>query len=144
VTGADGQRMVAAIEELYSELGYSEAEPGPSEEWLRGSQGELWEGCEKDGSELVSQLRVALAKLAHAAQGQSETPQRHERAVQSALDGAELVMRGEIAARRPEMIGAHLPGFTFIVVLPGLGRERALKLSQRAAELVDGGELSEG
>jgi len=47
-------------------------------------------------------------------------------------------MRAEIAARRQEMLGAHLPGFAFMVTLPGLGRKRAMAVSERVAELVDG------
>jgi hypothetical protein len=131
---------MAAVRELYTELGYGELGSEPSEEWLRGSHGELWEGCAKAEDGIVLQMREELARLAHAAQG--DDGRQSERAVQAALDGAELVMRSEIAAQRPEMIGIHLPGFTFMVALPGLGHEGALKVSQRTVELL-GGKRSE-
>jgi len=130
-----GRHLLGVVCELYTELGYGAGSGSPSEAWLRGNHSELWEEREMADDLLVAQLREALAKLACAAQGQGSESQ--ERAVRSALDGTEMVMRAEIAARREELLGTHLPGFVFMVTLPGLGRTRALELSKRAEELVD-------
>jgi hypothetical protein len=131
--GREGEHLLAAVQELYSELGYSEAAGGPSSDWLQGDGRALWEEFEIDGDGMVAELRAALAKLAHA----TRPGGREERAVLAALDGAELVMMGEIAAERPQMIETHLPGFAFLVALPGLGRERAIAASRRVEELIE-------
>jgi hypothetical protein len=133
--GREGEHLLAVVRELYRELGYDEASEGPKKAWLQSSQAELWERRETPGDELADLLREALAKLACAADG--EGTERKERAVSAALDGAELVMRCEIAAGRPAAIADHLPGFVYMVTLPGLGRKGALAVSRRAAELVE-------
>ncbi len=140
LAGREGDHLLAVVRVLYTELGYSGASPRPDESWSHGTQTELWEGCEGADDALVVRLREELAKLALAtANAESEDEQGDERAVRAALDGAELVMRGELAAERPEMICTHLPGFTYMVALPGLGRVAALTLSRRAAELIESG-----
>jgi hypothetical protein len=136
--GREDEYLLGVVRELYEELGYSDAAvTGPSAGWRAVSQAGLWSSC--DGEDLVPRLREALAKLAWIANGESEGEERERQAVRAALDGAELVMRGEIASNRPERIATHLPGFAFTVTFMGLGRERAIELSQRAAELIEGG-----
>ena len=65
---------------------------------------------------------------------------REERAaVQGALKRAELVVRGELLRGEGERLAALLPSFAFLVVLPLLGKGEALRISERAAELLDSG-----
>jgi hypothetical protein len=136
--GREDEYLLGVVRELYEELGYSEESmAGPSGGWRRASQAGLWGDC--DGEDLVPRLREALAKLAWIANGEGEGDEREKQAVRAALDGAELVMRAEIASNRPERIGSHLPGFAFTVTFMGLGRDRAIELSRRAAELVEAG-----
>jgi hypothetical protein len=129
---------VAVLRELRGELGTVVAAPEPSPEWIAGHRAEIWPELGREDERLVAELRRALAELAGAARGARREPSG-ERAVALALDGAEMVIREELAAARPEMIETHLPGFAFMVVLPGLGRAAALTLSRRAEELLDGG-----
>jgi hypothetical protein len=136
--GREDEYLLGVVRELYEELGYSEAAmTGPSGVWRRASQAGLW--GDRDGEDLVPRLREALAKLAWIANNESKGDEREKRAVRAALDGAELVMRAEIASNRPERIGSHLPGFAFTVTFMGLGRDRAIELSRRAAELIEAG-----
>jgi hypothetical protein len=136
--GRDGEHLVAVVRELYSELGYATSESDPVEARLAASS-ELWEQCGEAEHGLASRLRRELARLAEAALNEGalgESDGIEQRAMRSALDGAELVIRGEIAAQRAEAISEQLPGIAFIIVLPALGRERALALSRRAEELL--------
>jgi hypothetical protein len=129
---------VAAIEALCKELGYPDADGGPSEDWLRSGEAKVWGGG--DGSfELAEEVREALARLAYAAQRAGDAEDEESPAVRAALDGAELLMRREIAMKRESAIGEHLPSFAFLVVIPALGRAGAMEISRRAEELLDGG-----
>jgi hypothetical protein len=77
---------------------------------------------------LVSRLRSALAKVAAAAGG--EAAGGSQDAVGAALDGTELVMRGELASGNVGLLPALLPGFVFLVALPVVDQDAALELSQ--------------
>jgi hypothetical protein len=138
VAGRDGMNLVGVLRELRGELDAAADAPGPSPEWLAGRHTSLWRELDREDERLVIELRRALAELAGAARGARWEPSG-ERAVVLALEGAEVVIREELAAARPEMIEAHLPGLAFMVVLPGLGRTAALALSRRVEELLDGG-----
>jgi hypothetical protein len=58
--------------------------------------------------------------------------------VRLALDGAELVMRGELIRGNGTRLGALVPSFVFLVTLPMVEQDEALALSQRAGELLAG------
>jgi hypothetical protein len=133
--GGDGEHLVAVVRELCDELGSAPGEDATDEERKLASSSELWKrlGGGEDG--LAPRLRSELGRLAAIAIAIGDG--EGSRAVRASLDGAELVIRGEIAARRLETLESHLPGITFTIALPALGRERALALSQRAAELLD-------
>jgi hypothetical protein len=130
--------LVEVLRELRGELGNAADAPGPNPEWLAGRHTNLRLELACEEERLVIELRRALAELAGAARG-ARWEASSERAVVLALEGAEIVTREELAAARPELIEAHLPGFAFMVVLPSLGRAAALALSQRVEELLDGG-----
>jgi hypothetical protein len=65
-----------------------------------------------------------------------------ENAVGAALDGAELVIRGELVRGNADRLADLMPSFVFLVTLPIVDQDEALALSRRAAELVEG-ELGE-
>jgi hypothetical protein len=136
VAGTEGRRIVAAIEELSAELGSREGPSAQSRRWAAAgtrSPGDLDAGDE----ELIARLRAALATLAGAARAGEDGRKDSERAVIAALDGAELVMRGEILLGNGERISGLVPSFAFLATLPMTGKERALAISRRATELLE-------
>jgi hypothetical protein len=85
---------------------------------------------------LVAAMRRALAAVAAAVASASgirtaQTP------VSAALDGAEVVMRGELVSGNSENLPALIPGFVFLVTLPIVEVDEALHLSRRTSELVE-------
>jgi hypothetical protein len=86
---------------------------------------------------LVEAVRQGLAKLAAAVE--KDRPQRAggEGAVGAALDGVEMVMRGELVIGKAERLPDLMPSFVFLVTLPIVDQDEALQLSRRAAELVE-------
>jgi hypothetical protein len=83
----------------------------------------------------VTSIRGCLAKIAAAATGAGR--QEGDNAVSVALDGAELVIRGELARGRSAQLASLVPSFVFLVTLPVLDQDRALELSHRATELIE-------
>jgi hypothetical protein len=87
----------------------------------------------KDES-LVRGIREGLAKIAAAvATGADDS---NLSAVQTALDGSEMVVRGELMSGREDHLPRLMPSFVFLAVLPTVGQDRALALSKRASELI--------
>ena len=84
---------------------------------------------------LVSGLRRALVKVAAALDADPEDA--HLNRVRFAIDSAEMATLGELMAGNASRLPRLLPSFVFMVALPVAGQDLALKLSQRAAELVD-------
>lgn len=136
MSGAEWQRIVAAIEELSIELGYSDEPAERSRRWAGGSKTNRGHLDSAD-EELIARLRGALASLASAAQDSGDGGRNSEAAVIAALDGAELVMRGEILLGNGARLSALVPSFAFLATLPVVGKERSLTLSRRVAELLE-------
>jgi hypothetical protein len=89
-------------------------------------------GLEDD--RLLSSLRTGLKQLA----GSGPEPlEDSESALRAALDGAELVARGEILSGERRRLSDLLPSFAFLVVLPRSGTAEALRVATRASHLVD-------
>jgi len=136
VAGAEGQRIVAAIEELSIELGYGDELSERSQRWA--GRGKTTQGpLDSADEELIARLRGALASLASAARDSEDGGRNSEAAVIAALDGAELVMRGEILLGNGARLSALVPSFAFLATLPVVGKERSLTLSRRVAELLE-------
>jgi hypothetical protein len=85
---------------------------------------------------LVARLRRGLAKVA-AAVSAKEPDDGPKAAVRAALDGAEMVMRGELASGNAEQLPSLMPSFVFMVTLPAVDQDGALDLSRRTAELIE-------
>lgn len=89
-----------------------------------------------EDEQLVASLRRGLTKLALALEG-DRAAGSSKGAVAAALDGTEMVMRGELVMGNAEQLPALMPGFVFLVVLPVVDQDRALEISRRAADLVE-------
>jgi hypothetical protein len=83
----------------------------------------------------VTHLRGGLARIASTLSGGAEPP--HPDAVRAALDGADLVMRGELVNGNDDWLPRLMPSFVFLVVLPIVDQDRALEISRRCAELIE-------
>ena len=134
----DGREAVLhATDRLCAELGYSEgveedgrrvtpAPGGDDVARLLDAQDEL----------LVSAVRGALARVAAAVAGGWPTGIPTD-AVCAALDGAEMVMRGELLSGNAELLPSLMPSFVFLVTLPIVDQDKALDLSRRTSELIE-------
>jgi hypothetical protein len=83
---------------------------------------------------LVVKVREALAGIAATLFTEAEEPS--SRAVETALDGAEFVMRGELLTGNPERVLRLMPSFVFLIALSVVEQDRALELSRRTSELI--------
>lgn len=98
-------------------------------------------GCHDDlpsqDESLVETLKRALAKVAASVGGADEATEATERAVGAALDGAERVIRGELATGESGQLVMLMPSFVFLVTLPIVSQDEAIHLSRRASELAE-------
>ena len=85
---------------------------------------------------LVAELRKALARLA-AGLGGSATGPDPAGAVRATLDSAEMLIRGELIRGNEAGLAKLMPSFVYLVALPLVGQDRALRLSERTEALVD-------
>ena len=138
--GIERDQLLAVAAELETGLGYEavagKREDGAPQGIARRSFAEM---LSEEDVHLIEAITAALARVASAVgQGQqlSETPN----AIEGAIDGAEMVMWGELVrGSGASKLAAMLPGFVFLVVLPLVGREEALRISERVGELLEGG-----
>jgi hypothetical protein len=85
---------------------------------------------------LAMSMRQCLAKVA--AGVAAGRPRRGaDDAVRAALDGAELVIRGELVTGNADHLVSLMPSFVFLITLPIVDQDEALELARRAAELVE-------
>lgn len=91
---------------------------------------------EKDES-LAGAMRRALEKLAAVLVAAGPESRAVPRGVHAALDGAELVTRGELAHGNAERLPLLLPSFVFLVSLPIAGEDEALALARRAERMIE-------
>jgi hypothetical protein len=133
-------RLLGAMVELYAEIG----DGGPDAAWESEARVEpnpvLAGMLGAEDEELVAEVSAGLSRIAAAAAGlESDGWAPAASAIAGAIGGAELVMRSEIMAGRVERVPGLLPGFVYLVTLPFVAEEEAMRLSRRAVELVDGG-----
>jgi hypothetical protein len=119
------EALLRLADRLCLDLGF-EGQEDPAGEPEPGSEDEI----------LVASLRGALARLAALVAGPAGA-EGSSRAVETALDGAEMVMRGELLKGEAAELQSLLPGFVFLVTQPVAGQDRALELSKRTERLVD-------
>jgi hypothetical protein len=128
------EALLRLADRLSLDLGY-EAEPGPREEPGRESRRRT-RALDSEDEHLVSRLRGALAALA-AEVGSEAVMEYPSKAVATALDCAELVMRGELLQGNGAQIPSLLPSFVFLVTLPVSGQDGALELARQTKPIVD-------
>jgi hypothetical protein len=87
----------------------------------------------REGEQLLEGLRAALARLADS---RRQEPGDGAAAVCAVLDGAQLAARCSILLGRTDELRSELPGFVYLAVLSVSGEAEALRLAQRAAQLL--------
>lgn len=99
-----------------------------------GAEGQMTGMLGPEDESLVVKVREALAGIAATLFTEAEEPS--SRAVETALDGAEFVMRGELLTGNPERVLRLMPSFVFLIALSVVEQDRALELSRRTSELI--------
>jgi hypothetical protein len=132
------EALLRVADRLSIELGYADCEEAPwADSTLGGDRGTMAGILNSEDELLVLKMRRGLAKVAAAA-GDGDFEGSSETGIGAALDGTELVMRGEIVMGNAGRLPALLPGFVFLATLPVVDQDRALELSKRASALVEG------
>lgn len=132
--GEEHQALTGIAERLCAEFGHpldgGAAEEAPSQAGASRMFGELL-GPEDERT--VSVARWSLARIS-AALAAAHPKVVSETAYQALLDGAEVVMRNELAAGN--RVSPLMPSFVFLIALPMVDQDQALDLSHRTAELL--------
>jgi hypothetical protein len=136
LAGNEREALLAVADQLSSELGYAEGQEPPGAGSPLGGEGPMAGILDSEDELLVARVRSGLAKVAAALNGESSAGASRS-AVGAALDGAEMVMRGELVSGNAARLPALMPSFVFLVALPLVDQDRALELSQRSAQLVE-------
>jgi hypothetical protein len=135
--GPDREALLGVADQLGVELGYAEGEELPGERSPLGGEGGAMAGIlDAEDELLVARMRRGLAKVAAALGGEGSEGASGS-AVSAALDGAEMVMRGELARGNAGALPALMPSFVFLVALTVVDQDRALELSRRASALLE-------
>ena len=104
-------------------------------EWCGGAANRLVGYLEPEDEELVASLMASLVRIAAAVRSPTSTD-TSEAAVSAALDGAELVIRGEIMMGNRRHLPTLLPSFVFLVTLPSIKEDQALDLCRLAGRVI--------
>lgn len=131
------EELLRVVDELSAELGYPEGEDevpraGSSQHGEGGLRGML----SPEDESLVAAMRRGLAKVAAAAAA-AHPGGSPSAGAGAALDGVEMVMRGELVSGNAEHLPSLMPGFVFLVALSIVEQDEALDLSQRTSELIE-------
>lgn len=133
--GTHGEALRRVVDRLCAELTDPGAADLPGIRSTLGEKGGMTRILDPEDEALVARLREALADIASTLSAGTEEPP--VQAIEIALDGAEFVIRGELAGGDTERILRLMPSFVFLVALAVADQDRALELSQRTAELVE-------
>jgi hypothetical protein len=132
--GNYGEAVLQVAYALCAELGYAGTGDVPGGQSMLGAAGPMAEVLSAEDESLVMKLREALAKIAAAVGAKTEDPDVWP--VWSALDGAEMTIRGELVHDQAERLPQLMPSLVFLVVLPIVDQDKALELSRRTTELI--------
>ena len=133
--GNYGEMLLRVADRLCRELGYAESGEVPGARTTPGEGLATSRILDSEDAALVARLRTALAKIAVALNTRSEDAPVP--GVLAALDGAEMVMRGELVSGNAGQLPRLMPSFVFLVALPIVEQDRALELSRRTSELIE-------
>lgn len=133
--------LLRVADRLCEELGRRDHEPtAPATGLAAGASGPS-EVLAPEEESLVATIRESLAQVATAV---AAAPDEHDSdaessdaAVRAALDGAELVIRGELVSGNADHLVSLMPSFVFLVTLPIVNQDQALELARRTAELIE-------
>jgi hypothetical protein len=134
--GEEREALAEIAGRLCAEFGYSldhedtilTPPPGPQHQLLDDLLG-------PEDQQLIATARRSLTQIAAALGADKPEHEQGRRTVRMLIDGAELVMRGELAAGN-QVIGV-IPSFVYLVALPMVEQDEALELSDRAATLLE-------
>jgi len=132
--GSYGEVLLEVADRLCAELAYSETGKAPGARSTLAEEGVMAQILSPKEESLVTGIREGLAKIAAAVAGRSD--RSNIRAVLAALDGVEMVVRGELMNGNEDQLPRLMPSFVFLVALPTAGQNRAIELSKRTAALV--------
>lgn len=127
--------LLRVADQLCAELGCNGEQDGETpaaQSPLSGDRGVVGDLDPEDHA-IVMQVRRRLARFAA---GLSLT-QELDSTVAAALDGSELVMRGELAKGNRQRLPTLMPSFVLLIALPIVNQDQALALSRRASELIE-------
>lgn len=133
--GNYGGVLLRVADELCAELGDPPCDEIPGARSSLGEEGAMAGILNSEDELAVTSVRGGLARIAAALASDVSAPDTP--AVRAALDGAELVMRGELVNGNGSWLPRLMPSFVFLVALPIAGQDRALELSRRATELIE-------
>jgi hypothetical protein len=132
--GSHGELLVRIADELCAELGLEGIDEVVGARSSLGEEGVMAGILSTTDEELVSRLRTSLARISAALGARPGDPRGQ--AVLAALDGAEMVVRGELLVGNADQLPRLMPSFVFLVALPIVEQDRALELSRRTAQLI--------
>jgi hypothetical protein len=134
--GGELETLAGVADRLCAEFGYRavqgrDGDPPPSE---LTSARLFGVSLGEEEERLVATARQALVRIAEALMGRKPAA-IPETAVPALIDGAEMVMRSELAAGNPPT--TLMPSFVFLVTLPLVDQDEALELSRRTASILE-------
>jgi hypothetical protein len=137
LAGHEREALLRVADELGAELGCSGSAEAPgADSTLGGEEGPMAGILGAEDERLVGSLRRALASVAAAA-APHRGPGAPPAALCAALDGAEMVIRGELVRGNGSVLVELMPSFVFMVVLAAVEQDTAIELSQRTSSLVE-------
>lgn len=138
MVGDEGEALLEIVRQIGGEVSRRSGTSGASGDPSFGSGTCLRTAADltPQEEEFVGALRLALAELASAA-GAGSVEESSERMVKAALDGAELVIRGQLAMGSPQQLRVLLPSSIFLITLPIVEQDDALAISSRAVDLIE-------
>lgn len=137
LAGNERETLLRVADQLSAELGWSERGEVPGAISGLGRESAMVGILNSEDELLLAEIRRRLEKIAAAALDGGELSEAEANAIGATLDGAEMVMRGEIMIGNAGQIPALLPSFVFLVALTVVDQDRALELSKRCALLVE-------
>jgi hypothetical protein len=133
--GAQGEVLRRVADRLRLEFTDPEAIGLSGIHSSRPAEGGMTRMLDAEDEALVARLREVLAGIASTLSAGAEEPA--VRAIETALDGAEFVIRGELSGGNADRVVRLMPSFVFLVALSVADQDRALELSRRTAELIE-------
>ena len=133
--GNYGQALLRVADELCTELTDVDTDALSAPRSALAEAGVMAGILDAEEESLVRELRGALVRIASAlGAGPPEAPKA--RTIGAALDGAEMVIRGELLNGNARQLPDLMPSLVFLVALPIVEQDRALDLSARTKDLV--------